>query len=77
MLDVAPDFGSEAERVGGLGEEGHDDEGVQFPDGAAALPEVRSRSKLCRISKTVHRVSMTASTDSFQMLRRRTAGHRQ
>ena len=50
MLDVAPDFGSEAERVGGLGEEGHDDEGVQFPDGAAALPEARSRSKLCRMN---------------------------
>ena len=46
MLDVAPDYGSETERVGGLGEEGHDDEGVQFPDGAAAPPEARSRSKL-------------------------------
>ena len=45
MLDVATDFGTDAERVGDLVEEGHDDGGVQFPDGAAALPEARSRSE--------------------------------
>ena len=45
VLNEPPDFGGEVARVGGPGEEGRDDEGVQFPDGIGAPQEMRSRSK--------------------------------
>lgn len=55
-MGASTDVGAEGARVDGPGEEGRDDEGIQFADGIAVLPETRSRNA----SSTYSRSSSTA-----------------